>query len=88
MNLLYIVIKRNSCVRGNLVSFLLSSKKGIALAIQRTPKGSVLDVSKSARAEMAKLKYNFIILLITSVKLAMPTVGQELMPNANNLRIF
>jgi len=36
--------------------YIGNGKDAIALSIQRAPKGSVLDVSKSARAEMAKLQ--------------------------------
>jgi multidrug efflux pump subunit AcrB len=36
--------------------YIGNGKKGIALAVQRAPGGSVLSVSKAARAEMEKLK--------------------------------
>ena len=36
--------------------YIGNGKKAIALSIQRAPKGSVLDVSKSAREEVEKLK--------------------------------
>ena len=39
--------------------YIGNGKPAIALAIQRAPKGSVLDVSKAARAEMAKLKQQY-----------------------------
>lgn len=44
--------KRNSGYLGN-------GKPAIAMAIQRAPKGSVLDVSKAARAEMENLKRQY-----------------------------
>lgn len=39
--------------------YLGNSKEGIALAIQRAPKGSVLSVSKVARQEMKKLQQEY-----------------------------
>ena len=36
--------------------YMGNGKEGIAMAIQRAPGGSVLDVSKAARAELAKLR--------------------------------
>ncbi len=39
--------------------YLGNGKDAIALAIQRAPGGSVLDVSKAARAEMAKLQQEY-----------------------------
>ncbi len=45
-------IKRTSGYLGN-------GKQAVALSIQRSPTGSVLDVSKAARAEMAKLKVKY-----------------------------
>lgn len=44
--------KRTSAYLGN-------GKEAIALAIQRAPGGSVLDVSKAAREEMSKLKLRY-----------------------------
>ena len=45
-------IKRTSGYLGN-------GKQAVALSIQRSPTGSVLDVSKAARAEMAKLEARY-----------------------------
>lgn len=45
-------IKRTSGYLGN-------GKQAVALSIQRSPTGSVLDVSKAARAEMSKLKVKY-----------------------------
>lgn len=39
--------------------YIGNAKPAIALAIQRAPKGSVLDVSKAARVEMEKLKVQY-----------------------------
>ncbi len=39
--------------------YIGNGKNAIALAIQRAPGGSVLDVSKAARAEMAKLQQEY-----------------------------
>ena len=39
--------------------YIGNGKSAIALAIQRAPKGSVLDVSKAARAEMKKLEQQY-----------------------------
>ena len=39
--------------------YIGNGKDAIALAVQRAPGGSVLDVSKAARAEMAKLKLEY-----------------------------
>ena len=39
--------------------YIGNGKPAIALAIQRAPKGSVLDVSKAARAEMKKLEQQY-----------------------------
>jgi len=39
--------------------YIGNAKEAIALSIQRSPKGSVLDVSKSARAEIEKLKVKY-----------------------------
>ena len=39
--------------------YIGNGKQSIALAIQRAPGGSVLDVSKAARAEMAKLQRKY-----------------------------
>ena len=39
--------------------YMGNGKPAIAMAIQRAPKGSVLDVSKAARAEMEKLKQQY-----------------------------
>jgi len=39
--------------------YIGNGKPAIALAIQRAPKGSVLDVSKTARIEMEKLKVQY-----------------------------
>ena len=39
--------------------YIGNGKEGIALAIQRAPGGSVLDVSNTARAEMEKLKKQY-----------------------------
>jgi len=39
--------------------YIGNGKKSIALSIQRAPGGSVLDVSKAARAEMAKLQETY-----------------------------
>ena len=39
--------------------YIGNGKPAIALAIQRAPKGSVLDVSKAARAEMIKLEQQY-----------------------------
>ncbi len=39
--------------------YMGNGKEGIALAIQRAPGGSVLDVSKAARAELATLKAQY-----------------------------
>jgi len=39
--------------------YIGNAKPAIALAIQRAPKGSVLDVSKAARAEMKKLEQQY-----------------------------
>ena len=39
--------------------YIGNGKRSIALAIQRAPKGSVLDVSTSARAEMKKLQKKY-----------------------------
>ena len=40
-------------------SYIGNGKPSIALSIQRAPKGSVLDVSKAARAEMETLKIQY-----------------------------
>ena len=40
-------------------SYIGNGKEAIALAVQRAPGGSVLDVSKAARAEMAKLQVEY-----------------------------
>ena len=39
--------------------YIGNSKESIALAVQRSPGGSVLDVSKAARAELSKLKARY-----------------------------
>lgn len=39
--------------------YIGNGKPSIALAVQRAPKGSVLDVSKAARAEMVKLEQQY-----------------------------
>jgi multidrug efflux pump subunit AcrB len=39
--------------------YIGNGKESIALAIQRAPKGSVLDVSKAARAQMKKLEVQY-----------------------------
>ena len=39
--------------------YIGNGKPAIALAVQRAPKGSVLDVSKAARAEMIKLEQQY-----------------------------
>ncbi len=64
--------KRTSAYIGN-------AKEAIALAIQRAPKGSVLDVSKSARAEMAKLEQKY-----PNIKFEISDTQRDLIEQAND----
>ena len=63
--------KRNSGYIGN-------NKEGIALAIQRAPGGSVLDVSKAARSEIKKLKK-----LYPNIEFSISDTQRDLIETAN-----
>ena len=64
--------RRNSGYIGN-------GKEGIALAIQRAPGGSVLSVSKSARAEIEKLKK-----LYPNIDFSISDTQRDLIETANS----
>ena len=58
--------------------YIGNGKNAIALSIQRSPNGSVLDVSKSARAEMAKLQK-----LYPNIKFEISDTQRDLIEQAN-----
>ena len=58
--------------------YLGNGKPAIALAIQRAPGGSVLAVSKAARAEMAKLKKRY-----PQIKFSISDTQRDLIETAN-----
>jgi len=59
--------------------YIGNGKDAIALAVQRAPGGSVLDVSKAARAEMAKLKQEY-----PNIKFEISDTQRDLIEQANN----
>jgi len=59
--------------------YLGNGKESIALAIQRAPGGSVLDVSKAARAEMATLEKKY-----PNIKFEIADTQRDLIEQANN----
>ena len=58
--------------------YIGNSKEGIALAIQRAPGGSVLDVSNTARAEMKKLQQ-----IYTNIDFAISDTQRDLIQTSN-----
>ena len=59
--------------------YLGNGRAAIALSIQRAPRGSVLDVSKAARAEMAKLKKEY-----PRIRFEISDTQRDLIEQANN----
>jgi len=59
--------------------YIGNGKDAIALAIQRAPKGSVLDVSKAARAEMKKLQQEY-----PNINFEISDTQRDLIEKANN----
>ena len=58
--------------------YIGNGKDAIALAVQRAPGGSVLDVSKAARAEMKKLEVKY-----PNIKFAISDTQRDLIEQAN-----
>ncbi len=59
--------------------YLGNGKEAVALSIQRAPGGSVLDVSKAARAEMKKLEKEY-----PNIKFAISDTQRDLIEQAND----
>jgi len=59
--------------------YIGNGKDAIALAVQRAPGGSVLDVSKAARAEMAKLEQEY-----PNIKFEISDTQRDLIEQANS----
>ncbi len=59
--------------------YIGNGKNAIALAIQRAPGGSVLDVSKAARKELAKLKQEY-----PNIKFEISDTQRDLIEQAND----
>ena len=59
--------------------YIGNGKQSIALAIQRAPGGSVLDVSKAARTEMAKLEEQY-----PNIKFEIADTQRDLIEQAND----
>ncbi len=59
--------------------YIGNGKDAIALAVQRAPGGSVLDVSKAARAEMKKLEVKY-----PNIKFAISDTQRDLIEQAND----
>ncbi len=59
--------------------YIGNGKNAIALAVQRAPGGSVLDVSKATRAEMKKLEVKY-----PNIEFAISDTQRDLIEQANN----